>query len=181
MQMKLCFLASLIFLVLAGLNTVYAAIVIQQLIAVDNDDGEDHIAYQGQADDGAEGLGSSDLEMPWEDGVRSSSYQVIGLRFIDIQIPKGSEVVNAYVQFTGDYDDNNKLTGGPVNLVINGLLQANPVVFSGGEDFYTDREPKTNTEVAWSNIPNWTNNRATAAARTPDISSIIQEIIDQDD
>jgi len=181
MQMKLCFLASLIFLVLAGLNTVYAAIVIQKLIAVDNDDGEDHIAYQGQADDGAEGLGSSDLEMPWEDGVRSSSYQVIGLRFIDIQIPKGSEVVNAYVQFTGDDDDNNKLTGGPVNLIINGLLQANPVVFSGGEDFYTDREPKTNTEVAWSNIPNWSNNRATAAARTPDISSIIQEIIDQDD
>ena len=87
MQMKLCFLASLIFLVLAGLNTVYAAIVIQKLIAVDNDDGEDHIAYQGQADDGAEGLRSSDLEMPWEDGVRSSSYQVIGLRFIDIQIP----------------------------------------------------------------------------------------------
>ena len=181
MRMKLCFLASLIIVVLAGSNTVFAAIVIEKFIAVDNDDGEDHIAYPGQADDGAEGLGSSDLEMPWEDGIRSSSYQVIGLRFIDLQIPKGSEVVNAYVQFTGDDDDNNKLTGGPVNLVINGLLQPDPGEFSGGEDFYTDREPKTTTEVAWSNTPSWTNNRATAAARTPDISGIIQEIIDQDD
>ena len=181
MRMKLCFLASLLLLVLAGSNTVFAAIVIEKLIAEDNDDGEDHIAYPGQADDGAEGFGSSDLEIPWEDGIRSSSYQVIGMRFIDLQIPKGSEVVNAYVQFTGDDDDNNKLTGGPVNLIINGLLQPNPAVFSSGEDFYTDRDPKTTTEVAWSNIPNWTNNRATAAARTPDISSIIQEIIDQDD
>jgi len=181
MRMKLCFLASLIFLVLAGSNAVYAAIVIEKLIAEDNDDGEDHIAYPGQADDGAESRTSSDLEMPWDDGIRSSSYQVIGMRFIDLQIPKGSEVVNAYVQFTGDNNDDDKLTGGPVNLIINGLLQPNPGGFSSGEDFYTDRDPKTTAQVAWSNIPNWTNNRATGAARTPDISSIIQEIIDQDD
>jgi len=181
MRLKLCLLISLIFLFLAGSNVVYSAIVIEKLVAEDNDDGEDHIAYPGQADDGAEGLGSSDLEMPWEDGIRSSSYQVIGMRFIDLQIPKGSVVVNAYVQFTGDDNDNNKLTGGPVNLVINGLLQSNPARFSTGEDFYTDRIPKTITEAAWSSIPNWTNNRATAAARTPDISSIIQEIVDQND
>jgi hypothetical protein len=179
--MKLCFLTSVVFLVLAGSNTISAAIVIEKLIAVDNDDGEDHIAYTGQTDDGAEGLSSSDLEMPWEDGIQSSSYQVIGMRFVDLRIPKGSEVVNAYVQFTGDNDDNAKLTGGPVNLIINGLLQPNPAIFSTGEDFYTDRDPKTTTQVAWSNIPSWTNNQATAATRTPDISSIIQEIIDQDD
>jgi hypothetical protein len=181
MRMKLCFLASLVFIILIGPNVVHAAIVIEKLIAVDNDDGEDHIAYAGQADDGAEGLTSSDLEMPWEDGVQSSSYQVIGMRFIDLQIPKGSEVVNAYVQFTGDNDDNNKLTGGPVNLIVSGLLQSDPDGFSTGEDFYTDRDPKTTAQVAWNNIPSWSNNQATAAARTPDISSIIQEIIDQDD
>jgi hypothetical protein len=180
MRIKFCFLAHLLFLVLAGSNAVYAAIVIETLIAEENDDGEDHIAYPGQADDGAEGLGSSDLEMPWEDGTRSSSYQVIGMHFIDLQIPKGSIVINAYVQFTGDDDDDDKLIGGPVNLVINGLLQPNPGGFSSGEDFYTDRDPKTTAEVAWSNIPNWTNNQATAVARTPDISNIIQEIIDQD-
>src|SRR4030065_486977 len=179
MRMKFCFLTFLLFLVLAGSNTIFAAIVIEKLVAESNDDGEDHITYAGQADDGAEGLGSSDLEMPWEDGIRSSSYQVIGMRFIDLQIPKGSKVVNAYVQFTGDNDDNAKLTGGPVNLIINGLLQPNPGGFNSGEDFYTDRNPKTASEVAWSNILSWTNNRATVASKTSDISGIIQEIIDQ--
>jgi hypothetical protein len=117
--------------------------------------------------------------MPWEDSVAASSYQVIGMRFTDIQIPKGSKIVNAYVQFTGDNDDDNKLTGGPVNLIINGLLQPDPDGFNSGEDFYTDRDPKTAAEVAWGNIPSWTNNRATEASKTPDISGIMQEIIDQ--
>ena len=179
MRMKLCLLTSLMILVFTGSNTTFAAVLIEKLIAEDNDDGEDHIAYAGQSDDGAEGLTSSDLEMPWEDGVQSSSYQVIGLRFTDIQIPKGSEVINAYIRFTGDNDDDEKLTGGPVNLIINGLLQPNPGGFGGGEDFYTDRNPKTAAEVSWSNIPNWTSDRATEASKTPDISSIIQEIIDQ--
>jgi hypothetical protein len=180
MRKKLCFLTFFILLAFAGSNIVSAAVVIDKLIAEENDDGEDHIAYAGQTDDGAEGRTSSDLEMPWEDGVRSSSYQVIGMRFTDLQIPKGSEVINAYVQFTGDNDDDSKLTGGPVNLIINGLLQPDPDELGNGEDFYTDRNPKTAAEVSWSNIPSWTNNRATAASRTPDISSIIQEIIDQD-
>jgi len=179
MQMKLCLLASLAILVFAGSNTIFAAVLIEKLIAEDNDDGEDHIAYAGQTDDGAEGLTSSDLEMPWEDGVQSSSYQVIGLRFTDIQIPKGSEVINAYIRFTADNNDDEKLTVGPVNLIINGLLQPDPGGFGGGEDFYTDRNPKTAAEVLWSNIPNWTSDRATEASKTPDISSIIQEIINQ--
>jgi hypothetical protein len=181
MWKKLYFLTFLIFLVFTGSNIVSATVVIDKLIAEENDDGEDHIAYAGQADDGAEGLSSSDLEMPWEDSVRSSSYQIIGMRFTDLQIPKGSEIINAYVQFTGDDDDDNKLTGGPVNLIINGLLQPNPDEFGNVEDFYTDRDPKTTAQVEWGNIPAWTSGRATNASKTPDISSIIQEIIDQDD
>jgi hypothetical protein len=180
MRKKLCFLTLFIFLTFASSNIVSAAVVIDKLIAEENDDGEDHIAYAGQADDGAESRTSSDLEMPWEDSVRSSSYQVIGMRFTDLQIPKGSEVINAYVQFTGDNDDDSKLTGGSVNLIINGLLQPDPDGLGSGENFYPDRNPKTAAEVPWSNIPSWSNNRATAASRTPDISSVIQEIIGQD-
>jgi hypothetical protein len=179
MRMKSCFLVFLLIFVITGLNTVFGAVVIEKSIIDENDDGEDHIAYAGQADDGAETRSSSDLEMPWEDSVGTSSYQVIGMRFTDIQIPKGSKVINAYIQFTGDNNDDNKLIGGPVNLIINGLLQPNPGGFNSGEDFYTGRDPKTAAQVAWSNIPSWTNNRATEASKTPDISVIIQEIIDQ--
>jgi len=176
---KLFFLTTFVLvLALASANTAFGGIVIEKYIAVSNDDGEDHVAYAGQADDGAESRGSSDLEMPWEDSLKSGSYQVIGMRFVDIQIPKGSTVINAYVQFTGDSE---KLTGGPVNLIVNGLLQADPAGLSSGENFYTERNPKTTAQVAWSNIPNWTSGQATDASTTPNIANVIQEIIDQDD
>ena len=100
---KLIILTSFVLvLALAGTNVVKGDIVIERQIAGDNDDGEDHIAYAGQTDDGAESRGSSDLEMPWESGTGSSSYQVIGLRFLDIPLEKGEEITAAYVQFTGD-------------------------------------------------------------------------------
>jgi len=165
-------------LALASANTVVGGTVIERRTDIENDDGEDHIAYPGQADDGAEGRGSSDLEMPWEGDVGSSSYQVIGIRFVDLPIPKGSKVINAYIQFTAEED---KITGGTVNLIINGLLQPDTVSLSSGENFWTERNPKTNAEVAWSDIPDWTTYQATEASKTPDISSVIQEIIDQDD
>ncbi|MGB2956970.1 MAG: LamG-like jellyroll fold domain-containing protein, partial [Anaerolineales bacterium] len=164
-------------LALVSANTAFGGIVIEKRTEVENDVGEDHIAYPGQADDGAESRGSSDLEMPWEGDVGSSSYQVIGLRFVDLNIPKGSKVIDAYVQFTAD---DGKITGGPVNLIINGLLQPDTDDFTSGENFWTERNPKTNAEVAWSDIPDWVGFQATDASRTPDISSIIQEIIDQD-
>jgi hypothetical protein len=118
--------------------------------------------------------------MPWEGTVGSSSYQVIGLRFAKIPLAKDADLLDATVQFTADNDDDDKLTGGPVNLIINGLLQANPGRLTSGENFYTDRNPKTTAEVPWTDIPDWTNGEATPASRTADISSVIREIIGQD-
>ncbi|MCK4294870.1 MAG: hypothetical protein KAY65_16860, partial [Planctomycetes bacterium] len=90
------------------------------VIAVQSDDGEDHIHYGDTPDDGAEARDSSDLEMPWEGEAQASSYQVIGLRFVDMPILKGTPISGAYVQFKAD---NENLDGGPVNLIISGLLQ----------------------------------------------------------
>ena len=152
-------------------------IAIDKPITAGNDDGEDHIAYGDEADDGSETRGSSDLEMPWEDDVQSGSYQVVGLRFKDLSIPKGATVLKASVQFTAD---NEKLSGGPVNFIINGLLQPDTDGLGSGENF-SEREPKTIAEVSWTDVPEWTSRQATAESMTPDISSIIQEIINQDD
>jgi len=156
-------------------STAPGNVTVDHIILEGNDDGEDHIAYGDEADDGAESRGSSDLEMPWEGGTGSSSYQVIGLRFDDVTVPAG--MIGAYVQLTAD---NEKLDGGPVNLIINGLLQPDPEGLGSGENF-SEREPKTTAEVSWTDIPDWTSGQATLASRTPDISSIIQEIIGQDD
>jgi len=156
-------------------STAPGNVSLDQIVLDGNDDGEDHIAYGEEADDGAESRGSSDLEMPWESGTGSSSYQVIGLRFDDVMIPTG--MIGAYVQFTAD---NEKLSGGPVNLIINGLLQLDPEGLGSGENFF-EREPKTIADVNWTDIPDWTSGQATLASRTPDISSIVNEIIDQND
>ena len=167
---KLFFLTSFVLvLALAGTNVVFGDLMIERRIAGSNDDAEDYVDVGA----GADSPGSSDLEMPYQHPPADG--QVVGLRFLNIAIPKGATIINAYVQFTAD---NEKLTGGPVNLIINGLLQLNPGEF-GGEDFYITREPKTSAEVKWTDIPAWTSLQATPASTTPDISAVIQEIIDQ--
>jgi len=172
---KSIFLTSFVLvLALGGANVVSAGIVAEWQAT---DTQEDYIAYGAQGDNGTDDGGSSDLEMPWEGDANASNYQVICLRFVGIEIPKGAEITSAHVQFTGD---NEKLTGGPVNLVISGLLQLNPGAFGGNEDIYTVREPKTTAEVKWSDIPDWGSGAATPESRTPDISSVIQEIMAQD-
>jgi subtilisin-like proprotein convertase family protein len=157
-------------------TTAAGNVAVEQKVLASNDDGEDHIAYGSAADDGAESLTSSDLEMPWEGTFGTSSYQVIGLRFADLMVAKGMEIIGAYVQFTAD---NENLTGGPVNLIINGLLQPDTTAFTSGENF-VEREPKTSAQVSWTDIPAWTSTQATLASRTPDISEVVKEIIGQD-
>ncbi len=156
---------------LVSSNVVFGGEVIEIRIAGSNDDGE------ALVEGGADSRGSSDIEMPWEGDGASGNKQIIGLRFRDIPFEKGEEINSAYVQFTGD---DQKVSGATVNLIISGLLQLNPDEFGSGENFYDDRNPKTTAEVKWSDIPDWTMVQATPESRTPNIASIINEIINQD-
>jgi hypothetical protein len=180
MSKKLFYLVTFVLVLsLVSSNVVFGGEVIEIRIAGSNDDGE------ALVEGGADSRGSSDLEMPWEgDGASgnkqigaSGNKQIIGLRFRDIPLEKGVEISSAYVQFTGD---DQKVSGETVNLIISGLLQLNPGEFGSGENFYDDRNPKTTAEVKWSDIPNWTMVQATPESRTPNIASIINEIINQD-
>jgi len=171
MSKKLFYLVSFVLVLsLVSSNAVFGAIVIERGIAGTNDDGE------ALVDGGADSRGSSDLEMPYEGDGATGNKQIIGLHFRDIPLEKGEKITSAYVQFTGD---DQKVTGATVNLIINGLLQLNPDEFGSGEQFYNDRKPKTTAQVKWSNIPDWTLVRATEASKTPNIASIINEIINQ--
>ena len=169
---KLFFLVSFVLVLsLFSANAVFADIVIERKIVGNNDDGE------ALVDGGADSRGSSDLEMPYEGDGATENKQIIGLRFLDIPFEKGEQVSEAYIQFTAD---DQKLTGETVNLIINGLLQLNPDAFGSGEQFYDNRNPKTTSEVKWSDIPDWTSVTATEASKTPNIASVINEIINQD-
>lgn len=141
--------------------------VIDRRVADDNDDAE-QIAGGGAMD-----LGSTDLELPYEDP-NQTTLQVTGVRFTDIGIPQGAPIVSAYLQFKVD-----ETKGGdePVNLIINGELTADATDFAATADI--EGRQRTTASVLWS-VPNWTtNNEEGPDQRSGDLVAIIQEIIDQ--
>ena len=117
-------------------------------------------------------LGSSDLELGTE---VDSAPQLIGMIFRDVQIPVGATIRNAYVQFHVDDDNDDSITN-----TIFGALEANIDSSFKEELFNISSHPKTVDTVAWTPPP-WLNiHEEGPDQRTPDISSIITEIISLD-
>jgi hypothetical protein len=121
-------------------------------------------------------IGSTDLEFPYEDaGSPATDEQVIGLRFVDIPIDPGAAVFGAYVEIEVDKVDKEG-SQAPVNLIVEGELAPDAAPFEDVAGNITDRATTT-TKVKWS-IPEWT--EQDAKFQTPDLSGIIQEIVNQE-
>ena len=132
-------------------------------VSTGNDDAEEN-AFSGDMY-----LNSSDLEL-----VRDSSNQIVGIRFQNISIPQGSSITNAYIVFTVD-----EITSEPTNLSIWGEKRSNTSIFSNSDDDISSR-PKTDAEITWNAVPTWgTIDEEGVAQQTPDLTAILQEIIDQ--
>ena len=152
---------------LLGANIVSAGIVIERRISSGTDDVEERA-------DGSLDITSSDLEMPYENPGRGS-LQVIGLRFQDVTVPEGAMVTAAWLQFEADETKDAE----PVDLLIEGQLDPNPVTFSDELNNVTNR-PTTDANAFWS-VPVWPEIGAQGPdQRSTDLTSIIQEIISQD-
>jgi len=150
---------------LVGTNSAFG-LTVNIRIANGSDDAEEHVA------NGSIELTSSDLELAYEDaGTPATDEQVVGLRFVSVALPKGALVTGAYVEFEVD-----ETKGGtaPVNLIIEGDLTAAP--FTSAAKNITSRTSLTTAKVKWS-VPNWP--AVDVKWQTPDISSIIQEIVNQ--
>ena len=122
--------------------------------------------------DGSLYSGSSDLELVYED--YPGSPQMIGLRFLNVNVPRGATITNAWVQLTAD---NEKLTGAGTNLAIWGRLEPNPGPFAGARS--VSSAPKTSVYVSWSNIPDWTSGARGPQQQTPNLASVIKELVNQ--
>ncbi|MBW2440593.1 MAG: thrombospondin type 3 repeat-containing protein, partial [Deltaproteobacteria bacterium] len=93
----------------------------------------------------------------------------IGLRFQNINIPKGTIITNAYLEFTA-YDAD----GGVSEFVITGQAADNPPAFDDAIDNITGR-PRTGQSVDWTTTSDtWVVDQK---YQSPDISAIIQEIV----
>lgn len=126
-------------------------------IATNDDDAE-------QQPSGAVRLGSRDLELV--DG------QTVGLRFA-LPIPAGVTISHAYIQFTTDEEKSGETT-----LTIEGEAADDALPFEQSDDNISSR-PRTSAQVSWNPVP-WTSvGQAGPEQQTPDISAVIQEIVNR--
>ncbi len=126
------------------------------------DDAEEYVSG-GQVD-----LASSDLEMVIED-----SEQIIGLRFPYMQIPRGVSVTNSFIQFRSDRAFS---TATSLRIRAQDIDDA-PTLSDIPYDL--SQRPLTSAQTDWNNIPAWATDEFGAAQRTPNMASVIQELINR--
>ena len=110
----------------------------------------------------------NDLEL-----VADTSNQTVGMRFNGIAIPPWVVIDNAWIQFKADR------TGSvATSLSIQGQAADSATTFTTAAANLSSR-PKTSAAVPWSPVPWNTAGAAGPDQRTPDISSVIQEIVNR--
>ena len=111
---------------------------------------------------------SSDLELTQE-----SSTQLIGMRFQNLDIPAGVVITNAYIQFTVD-----EVADVATDLIIQAQDTDDATTFSTTNADISSRAT-TSANVPWS-PPAWnTVGEAGSDQQTPDLSAIVQEIVNR--
>ena len=106
----------------------------------------------------------------WDIDLGYNGYKC-GFRFLNVNIPPGATVTNAYIQFVADEANSNA-----TSLTIFGEKNADPKTFFINSNDISNRA-KTNNSVPW-NADSWTQVGASGQAqRTPDLSNILNEII----
>jgi hypothetical protein len=129
-----------------------------------NDDAEEDIATGGMY------LDSSDLELI-QDG---SSVQMVGVRFSNVSIPAGAELVEAYIQFTCDAINKNL---NPFEVTVRAEASDNPAVYSLAVSNISSRS-YTTASAQWSGAPDWTViGEAGLAQRTPNLVELVKEVM----
>ena len=113
-------------------------------------------------------LTSSDLEL-----VDARTNQTVGMRFSAVGIPQGATIHDAYVQFQVDETDS-----GLINLIIEGEDVDNALPFEAADANISTRQ-RTVEIAAWAPNPWLTVGEAGPDQRTPNIASVIQEIVDR--
>ncbi|MHC4144970.1 MAG: fibronectin type III domain-containing protein, partial [Planctomycetota bacterium] len=157
-------------------TTAGGNLVIERRIADGADDCEEDLNPDKL---GENDLGSSDLEMPYED-TGMGDPQIIGVRFRDIGLEAGQVVNSATIRFEVDEIKDGAL---PVNLLIEGELNPNPDEFVGGDPgtFNISSRPRTEANVVWS-VPQWlTVGEQGPDQTTSDLTPIIEELLGQEE
>ena len=139
-----------------------ATTTIDVRVAANSDDAE-------EASSGGVSLTSSDLELSNDNG----TFQTVGMRFANVDVPPGATITGAYVQF--QTDETNSVAS---NLTVRAQAADNPTTFVSASGNITNRPPTT-AFVAWSPAAWNSTGEAGPAQQTPDLSTIIQEVVNR--
>ena len=126
------------------------------------DDAEERVS------NGKMSIGSSDLELP-RDGSRQ---QMVGIRFSSLAIPQGALIDSAAIVFQVDEKRN-----GSISMRIFGENVSQSKKFEKINRDISDRS-LTGSSVAWSNLPELDIGKTVT---TPDLSTIVQQIVNRGD
>lgn len=139
--------------------------VVDARVATGSDDAEQYTSGSTNVR-----LTSIDLEL----GVESAE-QLVGIRFSGVDIPNGATITRAHVQFKVNEADSSASS-----IAVQGEARPNAAAFTSDDDDLASR-PRTTARVDWT-PPEWTTVGAAGEdQRTPDLTTIIQEIVSQPD
>lgn len=137
-----------------------SAIVVEKRGAASSDDAEENAS-------GSVSLSSSDLELLYD-----SSLQTVGMRFPNLAIPRGAQILTAYVQFTAK-----EIQSEATAVTLRGEASDNAAPFTTATRSLSTRG-RTVESVLWSPVAPWTTvDVAGTDQRSLDLSSVIQRIV----
>ncbi|GAB3034380.1 hypothetical protein GCM10027098_35320 [Bowmanella dokdonensis] len=94
-----------------------------------------------------------------------------GLRFTDLNIPRGASITSAFIRFTSD-----QFNSVAANMSFSGELIGDTDTFTNTSNNISSRS-KTASNVSWNTDNDWP--VSGELVTTPDISAVVQEIVDQ--
>jgi hypothetical protein len=100
-----------------------------------------------------------------------------GMRFLNITIPQGATIDTAYMIFKSVYEDH----GSIIKTRISAEDVDNAVTFADNSSTFDTRwAARTTARVDWDDIPWWDAAEQGADTTSPEIKTVIQEVIDRD-
>ncbi len=149
-----------------------SAITLTKRVAADSDDAEE---------EGPTGttpnrmwLDSSDIELVSDFDSPTAGVQKIGLRFAGMDIPVGATITDAYLVFRAVSADPGMSNSDATSLTLKGQLIGDAPTFTSTSSDISSRT-LTNASTAWAPTA-WTTG---SDYNSPDIASVVQEIVDQ--
>ena len=121
-----------------------------------------------QRDDGTMFTAGDDLDFMADASVRRTH---VGMRWTNVAIPQGATITKAYIEFAVD-----ETGSSPTDLNFNTEAVNNAGTFTSSSNNISQRATSSAT-VSWNSVPAW--NIVGSRHQTPDLSSIIQEVVNR--